>query len=191
MIPIFAGFDQREEAGYHAFTSSVLEHASAPFTVTPLHLPLFRSFYAPGVRDGSNAFVYTRFLIPFLQGYTGSAIFCDGSDMLMRAAVSYTHLDEDQSVAVFGMERFKARQGWDVFRGSRAALQGWAQATHAVNVRRAQKGTQMKVLVTGSAGFIGSHVVERLHNAGYEVDGFDPVSYTHLDVYKRQGQCHA
>ena len=88
MIPIFAGFDQREEAGYHAFTSSVLEHASAPFTVTPLHLQLFRSFYAPGVRDGSNAFVYTRFLIPFLQGYTGSAIFCDGSDMLMRADIA-------------------------------------------------------------------------------------------------------
>ncbi len=88
MIPIFAGFDQREEAGYHAFTSSVLEHASAPFTVTPLHLPLFRSFYAPGVRDGSNAFVYTRFLIPFLQGYTGSAIFCDGSDMLMKADIA-------------------------------------------------------------------------------------------------------
>jgi len=88
MIPIFAGFDQREEAGYHAFTSSLLEHASAPFTVTPLHLPLFRSFYAPGVRDGSNAFVYTRFLIPFLQGYTGSAIFCDGSDMLLRADIA-------------------------------------------------------------------------------------------------------
>ncbi len=88
MIPIYAGFDPREEAGYHAFTSSLLEHASAPFTVTPLHLPLFRSFYAPGVRDGSNAFVYTRFLIPFLQGYTGSAIFCDGSDMLMRADIA-------------------------------------------------------------------------------------------------------
>lgn len=88
MIHIYAGFDQREEAGYHAFTSSVLEHASAPFTVTPLHLQLFRSFYAPGVRDGSNAFVYTRFLIPFLQGYTGSAIFCDGSDMLMKADIA-------------------------------------------------------------------------------------------------------
>ena len=88
MINIFAGFDQREEAGYHAFTSSVLEHASAPFTITPLHLQLFRSFYAPGVRDGSNAFVYTRFLIPFLQGYTGSAIFCDGSDMLMKADIA-------------------------------------------------------------------------------------------------------
>lgn len=96
MIPIFAGFDQREEAGYHAFTSSLLEHASAPFTVTPLHLPLFRSFYAPGVRDGSNAFVYTRFLIPFLQGYTGSAIFCDGSDMLLRADIAELWALRDQ-----------------------------------------------------------------------------------------------
>ncbi|MBP6229975.1 MAG: hypothetical protein KA472_18720 [Pseudomonadales bacterium] len=88
MIPIYAGFDPREEAGYHCFVSSLLEHASAPFTVTPLHLPLFRSFYAPGVRDGSNAFVYTRFLIPFLQGYTGSAIFCDGSDMIAMADIA-------------------------------------------------------------------------------------------------------
>jgi lipopolysaccharide biosynthesis glycosyltransferase len=88
MISIYAGFDPREEAGYHAFTSSMLEHASCPFTVTPLHLPLFRSFYAPGVRDGSNAFVYTRFLIPFLQGYTGSAIFCDGSDMIAMADIA-------------------------------------------------------------------------------------------------------
>ena len=39
MIPIYAGFDPREEAGYHAFTSSLLEHASVPFTVTPLHDP--------------------------------------------------------------------------------------------------------------------------------------------------------
>ena len=31
----------------------------------------------------------------------------------------------------------------------------------------------MKVLVTGSSGFIGSHVVTRLNAAGYEVDGFD------------------
>jgi hypothetical protein len=88
MINIYAGFDEREEAGYHAFCSSVLEHASCPVSITPLHLPLFRSFYAPGHRDGSNAFTYTRFLIPFLQGYTGSAVFMDGSDMLMKADIA-------------------------------------------------------------------------------------------------------
>jgi len=88
MIPVFVGFDPREEAGTHAFTSSLLEHASAPVSIVPLHAPLFRSFYAPGVRDGSNSFTYHRYLIPFLQGFTGSAIFCDGADMLLKADIA-------------------------------------------------------------------------------------------------------
>jgi hypothetical protein len=88
MINVYAGYDPREEAGYHCFVSSLLEHASCPVTVTPLHLKLFRSFYEAGQRDGSNAFIYTRFLIPFLQGYTGSAIFMDGSDMLLKADIA-------------------------------------------------------------------------------------------------------
>lgn len=88
MINVYSGYDAREEAGYHCFTSSLLEHATCPVTVTPLHLRMFRSFYAANNRDGSNAFVYTRFLIPYLQGYTGSAIFVDGSDMLLKADIA-------------------------------------------------------------------------------------------------------
>lgn len=82
VIPLYAGFDEREEAGYHAFTSSVIEHSSQPVAITPLHLPMFRAFYKQGQRDGTNAFIYTRFLIPFLQGYRGWAVFADGADML-------------------------------------------------------------------------------------------------------------
>ena len=58
----------------------------------------------------------------------------------------------------------------------------------------------MAILVTGGAGFIGSHTCVELLNAGYDVviadnlynasekavDRVKPVSYTHLDVYKRQ-----
>ena len=50
----------------------------------------------------------------------------------------------------------------------------------------------MKVLITGSAGFIGAALTLRLLERGDEVIGFDnlndyyAVSYTHLDVYKRQ-----
>jgi hypothetical protein len=50
----------------------------------PLHLPMFEGFYQAGHRDGSNAFIYTRFLIPYLQLYRGWAVFCDGADMLVK-----------------------------------------------------------------------------------------------------------
>lgn len=102
MIPIYAGFDPREEAGYHVFASSVIHHASRPVSITPLHLNLFTSFYAAGHRDGSNAFIYTRFLIPFLQGFKGFAIFADGSDMIMRADVAelWALRDDDKAVQV-------------------------------------------------------------------------------------------
>ena len=88
MIPVFCGFDPREEAGTHVFTSSLIHRSSAPVSVTPLHLNHFRSFYSKGQRDGTNAFIYTRFLIPFLQDWRGWAIFCDGADMLLRADIA-------------------------------------------------------------------------------------------------------
>lgn len=88
MIPIYTGFDPREEAGSHVFHSSVIERASEPVSFSPLHLPTFGKFYEAGQRDGTNAFIYTRFLIPFLQGYSGFAIFADGADMLCRADIA-------------------------------------------------------------------------------------------------------
>lgn len=51
-------------------------------------MPLFRKFYSEGQRDGSNAFIYSRFLIPYLMGYKGWAIFADGSDMLCRGDIA-------------------------------------------------------------------------------------------------------
>lgn len=71
---IFTGFDQREAVGWHAFTQSVIEHTSAPFSITPLT--------DAATRDGSNAFTYSRFLIPYLCGFKGFAIFVDGADMI-------------------------------------------------------------------------------------------------------------
>jgi hypothetical protein len=79
-IPLYAGFDQREAAGFHTFVQSVMDTASVPVAFIPLHKPMLGGF--DGQKDGTNAFIYSRFLIPFIQRYTGWAIFCDGSDML-------------------------------------------------------------------------------------------------------------
>jgi lipopolysaccharide biosynthesis glycosyltransferase len=50
--------------------------------IIPVALNLFRD-YEETHTDGSNHFIYTRFLVPHLQEYTGWAIFIDG-DMIVR-----------------------------------------------------------------------------------------------------------
>lgn len=70
------GYDEREAVGLHVFLQSVFEHCSMPVSVTMLT--------NGGGKDGSNAFTYSRFLVPWLCGFSGHAIFVDGSDMLLR-----------------------------------------------------------------------------------------------------------
>ena len=81
IIPIFVGYDPREAAAYHVFCQSVLETSSRPVAFIPLHKPLLENF--DGQRNGTNAFVFSRYLVPMLCNYKGWAIFCDG-DMVLR-----------------------------------------------------------------------------------------------------------
>jgi lipopolysaccharide biosynthesis glycosyltransferase len=83
MIRLFLGFDEREAAGSWLFTSSALRHTTLPMSITPLHLPSLKG-YTETHGDGTNAFIYTRFLVPFLCDYQGFALFVDGADMLCR-----------------------------------------------------------------------------------------------------------
>lgn len=76
MIRLFCGFDPREAVGFHAFIQSVIEKTSSPVEIIPL---------SGKQRDGTNSFTYARFLVPYLCNWQGSAIFADGSDMLLRA----------------------------------------------------------------------------------------------------------
>lgn len=80
IIPLYCGYDPREAAGYHVWTQSVIAKSSMPVAFIPLHRPLLSDF--DGQKDGTNAFVYSRFLVPYLCGYSGWAIFGDASDMV-------------------------------------------------------------------------------------------------------------
>jgi len=79
-VRLFCGYDRREAIGFHVFAHSVLEHASRPVSITPLG--------ARGLPQGTNAFTYSRFLVPWLCGFKGHAIFADGADMLMQADIA-------------------------------------------------------------------------------------------------------
>ena len=84
-IPIFIGYDPREAVAYHTCANSIIRHASQPVAIIPLALNLFND-YTETHTDGSNQFIYSRFLVPHLMGYTGHAIFIDG-DMIVRGDI--------------------------------------------------------------------------------------------------------
>ena len=98
MIPIFIGYDQRESVAYHICTNSIIRHASAPISISPLALNTLEG-YEEKHNDGSNHFIYSRFLIPHLMNYKGWAIFMDG-DMILRDDIKELWDMRDDSKAV-------------------------------------------------------------------------------------------
>lgn len=85
-IPIFVGYDPREAIAYHTCVNSIIRHASKPVAIIPLALNLFED-YTETHTDGSNQFIYSRFLVPHLMEYVGHAIFMDG-DMIVRGDIA-------------------------------------------------------------------------------------------------------
>ena len=81
-IPIFVGYDPREAVAYHTCVNSIIRLASKPVAIIPLALNLFED-YKETHTDGSNHFIYSRFLVPHLMNFEGWAIFIDG-DMIVR-----------------------------------------------------------------------------------------------------------
>jgi lipopolysaccharide biosynthesis glycosyltransferase len=81
-IPIFIGYDPRESIAYHTCVNSIIRHASQPVAIMPLALNLLQG-YNETHTDGSNHFIYSRFLVPHLMGFSDWAIFIDG-DMILR-----------------------------------------------------------------------------------------------------------
>jgi lipopolysaccharide biosynthesis glycosyltransferase len=84
-ISIVVGFDQREAVAFHTFTQSVIEKASLPVIFIPLAGNTLKD-YKETHTDGSNAFIYSRFLTPYLNDFKGWAIFADG-DMICQADI--------------------------------------------------------------------------------------------------------
>jgi len=98
MIPIFIGYDPREAIAYHVCSNSIIRHSSQPVTISPLALNILKD-YDETHTDGSNHFIYSRFLVPHLMNYQGWAIFMDG-DMLLRDDIAKLWELRDESKAV-------------------------------------------------------------------------------------------
>lgn len=97
MQHVFFGHDERVEAGTTAFVRSVIACASRPLALTAI-----TRRNSPGISEGSNAFSFRRFLVPWMLGYRGWAVFVDGADMLCRADLGelFDHIYHNDAVRV-------------------------------------------------------------------------------------------
>lgn len=96
-IELFCGYDTREAIGFHVFVGSVLQRASRPVAIHALD--------ASGLPQGSNSFTLSRFMVPFLMGYRGHAIFADACDMLMLGDIAELDALFDPAFAVQVVKR--------------------------------------------------------------------------------------
>lgn len=117
IIRIFAGYDPNEAAGYHTFCHSVITRSSKPVSITPIAKNTFPWWKREGENNGATEFSFSRFLVPYLCGYRGHAIFMDGADMLCVGDIAELWAMRDHSKAVQVVQHpeyeTKAVKMWD------------------------------------------------------------------------------
>lgn len=97
-LTLVVGFDQREAVAYHVFCQSVIDKSTVPVQFLPLAENMLQG-YKEVHTDGSNKFIYSRFLTPYLMDYSGWAIFADG-DMVCEADIAELWALRDPTKAV-------------------------------------------------------------------------------------------
>ena len=100
MIPVFIGYDTREEIAFSVLSYSIHRHASEPVSIAPIMLSQLGDTFAREKHPlQSTQFSFSRFLTPHLAGYTGWAVFMD-CDMLMRDDIAKLWALRDERYAV-------------------------------------------------------------------------------------------
>jgi len=103
---IYVGYDSRsygQRLAYEVCKRSILDNSGRHVKVVPLILEDLRKadvFWRPNDPKQSTEFTYTRFLVPYLNGYQDYAVFCD-SDFLWQCDINEVldFIDEDKAVS--------------------------------------------------------------------------------------------
>ena len=94
MISIYVGYDFKETVAYHVCSNSLIRNSTVPISISPLALNLLCN-YRELHNDGSNKFIYSRFLVPYLQNYCGWAIYMDGDMVVLDDIKNLFDLRDD------------------------------------------------------------------------------------------------
>jgi len=86
-LDVYIGYDEKESIAWHVMAQSLIETSSEPLSIHPVSLKNYsRVFTRKTDAKQSNAFSFSRFMVPYLQDYSGYAVFMD-CDMMLRSDI--------------------------------------------------------------------------------------------------------
>ena len=109
VIKIFIGYDKNEVIAYHVCVNSLIRHSSELLSITPLaenNLPYYKETHT----DGSNSFIYRRFLVPELMNYKGWALYIDGDMIVREDIVKLWNLRDNSKAVVCVHHNYKTKK---------------------------------------------------------------------------------
>jgi len=90
VLKVFIGYDSREDIAYEVCKKSLEITSSIPLDIVPIKQDDLRKqgiYWREIDALSSTEFSFTRFLTPYLAGYSGWAVFCD-CDFLFRGDIA-------------------------------------------------------------------------------------------------------
>lgn len=90
-LPIYIGWDHRQPIAYNVLQHSILRRSSQPVSICPLVLGTL-----PLDRVGLTPFTFSRYLVPWLQGFEGWALFMDADILVLEDIAELFALADDQ-----------------------------------------------------------------------------------------------
>ena len=205
MIPVFIGYDTREEVAFSVLSYSIHARASQPVSITPIMLSQLGEVFTREKHPlQSTEFSFSRFLTPWLSEYRGWSLFMD-CDMLMRADVAELWALRDERYAVMVVKHEHVPKETEKFLGmpqSKYEKKNWssvmlfnntrctALTPEYVNTASGLELHQFKWLVDDDA--IGALPARWNHLVGYDAPSGDAalVHYTLGGPYFAEyGEC--
>lgn len=103
MLNVMIGYDQRQPVAFNVCAHSIIRHSSVPVCITALKLDQL-----PITRRGLTEFTFSRFLVPWLCGFKGKAVFMDADVIVTGDIAELFALEDMSSVCVMkDQERFE------------------------------------------------------------------------------------
>lgn len=99
-LRIFIGWDPRQPVAYTVLQHSIVARTSAPVSVVPLKIETL-----PFKRTGLTPFTFSRFLVPWICGYRGHALFLDVDILVLDDVAKLFALADGSAVMVSKNEK--------------------------------------------------------------------------------------